>query len=79
MRRGFGGHMKPGNQETAMSPQIDLTTHIDLPVATLPQAEPCVLVIFGASGDLPVVLAAWAPVLVTAGFGTALLLHLEGV
>lgn len=35
-----------------MSPQIDLTTHIDLPAATLPQAEPCVLVIFGASGDL---------------------------
>ena len=35
-----------------MSPQIDLTTHIDLPVATLPQAEPCVIVIFGASGDL---------------------------
>ncbi|PKO58480.1 MAG: glucose-6-phosphate dehydrogenase, partial [Betaproteobacteria bacterium HGW-Betaproteobacteria-17] len=35
-----------------MSPQIDLTTHIDLPAAQLPQAEPCVLVIFGASGDL---------------------------
>jgi len=35
-----------------MSPQIDLTTHIDLPAATLPQAEPSVLVIFGASGDL---------------------------
>jgi len=35
-----------------MSPQIDLTTHIDLPTAHLPTAEPCVIVIFGASGDL---------------------------
>ena len=41
-----------------MSPYIDLTTHIDLttridlPDATLPRAEPCVLVIFGATGDL---------------------------
>lgn len=35
-----------------MSPQIDLVTHIDLPAAALPQAEPCVIVIFGAAGDL---------------------------
>lgn len=35
-----------------MPPQIDLTTHINLPVAHLPRAEPCVLVIFGATGDL---------------------------
>lgn len=35
-----------------MSPHIDLTTRIDLPDAPLPQAEPCVLVIFGATGDL---------------------------
>ncbi len=35
-----------------MPSQIDLTTHIDLPVAFLPQADPCVLVIFGATGDL---------------------------
>ena len=35
-----------------MSPQIDLATHIELPVAQLPQADPCVLVIFGATGDL---------------------------
>jgi len=35
-----------------MSPQIDLVTHIDLPAAHLPTAEPCVIVIFGASGDL---------------------------
>jgi glucose-6-phosphate 1-dehydrogenase len=35
-----------------MSPQIDLATHIDLPVAELPRADACVLVIFGASGDL---------------------------
>lgn len=33
---------------------------------------------FGASGGLPVILAAWAPVLVAGGFGTALLLHMEG-
>lgn len=33
---------------------------------------------FGAAGSLPVGLAAWAPVLVAGGFGTALLLHLEG-
>lgn len=35
-----------------MPPQIDLTTHIELPAAHLPQADPCVLVIFGATGDL---------------------------
>ncbi len=35
-----------------MSPQIDFTTHIDLPLVKLPQAKPCVLVIFGATGDL---------------------------
>jgi len=34
---------------------------------------------FGASGGLPVILAVWVPVLVAGGFGTALLLHLEGV
>lgn len=33
---------------------------------------------FGAAGSLPSGLAAWAPVVVTAGFGGALLLHLEG-
>ncbi len=36
-------------------------------------------VAFGASGGLPVILAVWAPVLVAGGFGTALLLHVEGV
>jgi glucose-6-phosphate 1-dehydrogenase len=35
-----------------MMPQIDLTTSIKLPAAHLPQADPCVLVIFGATGDL---------------------------
>jgi glucose-6-phosphate 1-dehydrogenase len=35
-----------------MSPQIDLTTHIELPTAHLPKAEPSVIVIFGAAGDL---------------------------
>ncbi len=35
-----------------MTPQIDLTTHINLPTATLPTADPCVIVIFGATGDL---------------------------
>ncbi len=35
-----------------MPPQIDLTTHIDLPAAHLPSTEPCVVVIFGANGDL---------------------------
>jgi len=35
-----------------MNAEIDLTTHINLPAATLPCAEPCVLVIFGATGDL---------------------------
>ncbi len=33
---------------------------------------------FAASGGLPAALAAWSPVLVAAGFGSALLLHLEG-
>ena len=35
-----------------MTPQIDFTTHINLPAATLPKADPCVIVIFGATGDL---------------------------
>ncbi|MBI1283299.1 MAG: glucose-6-phosphate dehydrogenase [Thiobacillus sp.] len=35
-----------------MSPQIDLATHIELSAAQLPQADPCTLAIFGASGDL---------------------------
>ncbi|EXJ16984.1 glucose-6-phosphate dehydrogenase [Imhoffiella purpurea] len=35
-----------------MPPSIDLTTRIDLPETQLPKAEPCVLVIFGATGDL---------------------------
>jgi glucose-6-phosphate 1-dehydrogenase len=35
-----------------MTPQIDLTTHINLPTAILPTADPCVIVIFGATGDL---------------------------
>jgi glucose-6-phosphate 1-dehydrogenase len=35
-----------------MTPQIDLTTHINLPTAMLPTADPCVIVIFGATGDL---------------------------
>ena len=35
-----------------MSPLINLTTSIELPVAQLPRAEPCVVVIFGATGDL---------------------------
>jgi glucose-6-phosphate 1-dehydrogenase len=35
-----------------MTGGIDLTTHIELPPAALPQAEPCVIVIFGATGDL---------------------------
>jgi glucose-6-phosphate 1-dehydrogenase len=35
-----------------MFPQIDLSTHIALPVTHLPRADPCVLVIFGATGDL---------------------------
>lgn len=35
-----------------MSPQIDFTTHINLCAATLPKADPCVIVIFGATGDL---------------------------
>ena len=35
-----------------MPPQIALNTRIELPVATLPQADPCVIVIFGATGDL---------------------------
>lgn len=35
-----------------MTPQIDLTTHINLPAAKLPTADPCVIVIFGATGDL---------------------------
>ncbi len=35
-----------------MPPKIDLVTRIDLPAATLPVADPCVIVIFGATGDL---------------------------
>ena len=35
-----------------MPTDIDLTTRVELPRAELPQAEPSVLVIFGASGDL---------------------------
>jgi len=35
-----------------MTPQIDLSTHVDMPAVTLPCAEPCILVIFGATGDL---------------------------
>ncbi|MBK1621821.1 glucose-6-phosphate dehydrogenase [Lamprobacter modestohalophilus] len=35
-----------------MPADIDLTTRVELPRAELPQAEPSVLVIFGASGDL---------------------------
>ncbi len=35
-----------------MSPIINLSSSIDLPVAQLPTAEPCVVVIFGATGDL---------------------------
>jgi glucose-6-phosphate 1-dehydrogenase len=48
-------HVEPNDQddqEPAMSQQIDLATHIDLPRAELPRADPCVLVIFGATGDL---------------------------
>ncbi len=35
-----------------MAPRIDLTSHIDLPQAELPTAEPTVILIFGAGGDL---------------------------
>ena len=35
-----------------MPPEIDLVTRIELPAATLPAAGPCVIVIFGATGDL---------------------------
>jgi hypothetical protein len=35
-----------------MPAEIDLTTHVELPRAELPQAEPSVIVIFGATGDL---------------------------
>lgn len=35
-----------------MPPLIDITTHIEIPAAHLPKADPCVLVIFGAMGDL---------------------------
>lgn len=35
-----------------MAPYLDLTTHLELPAATLPRADPCTLVIFGAAGDL---------------------------
>jgi glucose-6-phosphate 1-dehydrogenase len=35
-----------------MFPQIDLSTHVSLAAAPLPRADPCVLVIFGATGDL---------------------------
>jgi len=35
-----------------MAPRIDLITHIDLPQAELPAAEPTVILIFGAGGDL---------------------------
>jgi glucose-6-phosphate 1-dehydrogenase len=34
-----------------MLAEIDLTTRVEFPHAELPQAEPCVLVIFGVSGD----------------------------
>ena len=35
-----------------MPAEIDLTTHVELARAELPQAEPSVVVIFGATGDL---------------------------
>ncbi|MDT8385611.1 MAG: glucose-6-phosphate dehydrogenase, partial [Gammaproteobacteria bacterium] len=35
-----------------MPSEIDVTTRIELPAAHLPIADPCVLVIFGATGDL---------------------------
>jgi len=35
-----------------MPAEIDLTTHVELPPAELPQAGPSVIVIFGATGDL---------------------------
>jgi glucose-6-phosphate 1-dehydrogenase len=35
-----------------MPPEIDLVTRVTLPRARLPEADPCVVVIFGASGDL---------------------------
>ncbi len=35
-----------------MTSGIDLTTHIELSPGALPQADPCVIVIFGATGDL---------------------------
>lgn len=35
-----------------MPPEIDLITRIELPAVTLPVADPCVIVIFGATGDL---------------------------
>ncbi len=35
-----------------MPAAIDLTTHVELPPAALPQAGPSVIVIFGATGDL---------------------------
>lgn len=35
-----------------MPPEIDLVTRIELLAATLPGADPCVFVIFGATGDL---------------------------
>jgi len=33
-------------------PEIDLITRVSLPAVSLPEADPCVIVIFGASGDL---------------------------
>ncbi|SCZ53367.1 glucose-6-phosphate dehydrogenase [Thiohalomonas denitrificans] len=35
-----------------MTSGIDLTTHIELSPGALPRADPCVIVIFGATGDL---------------------------
>lgn len=35
-----------------MASGIDLNTHVEFPPVPLPQAEPCVIVIFGAAGDL---------------------------
>lgn len=35
-----------------MTPEIEFHTRIELPVFTLPKADPCTIVIFGATGDL---------------------------
>jgi hypothetical protein len=42
----------PSPEDDRMPADSDLTTRIELPRAELPQAEPSVLVIVGASGDL---------------------------